>query len=147
MAGYNSYVHGPGTPKPAPFRLHTIFSDHMVLQIGPLGSTLSGFAPPHAPVVAQIDGVEAASATAADAAGAWQVVVHAPQTTAASPFTNFTLKFTTTGSLAPLWLHDVLFGDVWLCSGREHLRPPCCIHGVICTLLPDDIVLSSGRPH
>ncbi len=97
---------------PAPLRLAGVFSDHMVLQRdAPV--TLWGWADPGSRVLAQIAGRRAGGI--ADAAGRWQVRLGSRP--AGGPYV-----LEVRDSRSALSFRDVLFGDVWLCSGQSNME-------------------------
>jgi sialate O-acetylesterase len=66
----------------------------------------------------------------ADDQGSWQMVLHAPASVESLPHFNYTLTFTSTSlgladappaPPAALTIRDVVWGDVWLCSGQSNM--------------------------
>lgn len=101
------------TPAPAAgLRPDPLFSDHVVLQRdAPL--PVWGTADPGTTVTVVLSG---ATATAeADSTGHWEVRL--PPQAAGGPFT-----MTIAGDGSRLVLHDVLIGEVWLCSGQSNME-------------------------
>lgn len=95
----------------ADVKLHSLFSDHAVLQRDkPL--PVWGAAAPGEEVTVQL-GAQKGTAKA-DAAGRWMVKL-APQ-----PVSKEALTLTATGQNT-VTVHDILLGDVWLCSGQSNM--------------------------
>lgn len=94
--------------------LHTLFSDHAVLQRDrPI--VVWGHAGPRQPVSVAFAGQ--AVSTRADAAGGWQATL--PPVAAGGPHT-LEVSAGTRRDMA----RDVLVGDVWLCSGQSNMELP-----------------------
>lgn len=94
--------------------LASIFSDHMVLQRD-MKVPVWGTAAPGAKVVVEVDGKQQ-SATADDD-GDWKVAI--------GPFkAGGPHEVTVTAGDDELKLADVLFGDVWICSGQSNMEWP-----------------------
>lgn len=110
-------------PPPLPvFRFSSIYSSHMVLQSAPAQAQVWGFcADDETGVSLQLDGGPAVSATIhrGPTAGStrWSALLPA---TAAS-LTTHQLTATAHGAKQTLQLDDVLFGDVWVCSGQSNM--------------------------
>ncbi len=96
----------------ADVRLPHVFGDHMVLQ-RQLPVPVWGWAAPGEQVSVQLDG-EQAVVTTADAAGKWQVKLPAHE---AGPARTLTV----TGANQIVFT-DVVFGEVWLCSGQSNME-------------------------
>lgn len=94
----------------AEVRLPALFSDHMVLQAS-LATPIWGWADPGEKVTVSIAGQTQTATAGAD--GKWSVKL-APLT-ASSPET-LTVRGGNT-----LTVHDVLVGEVWLCSGQSNM--------------------------
>lgn len=94
--------------------LPDIFSDHAVLQQSGRTSVWGAAAPGEKVTVAL--GSAASKETVADDKGKWQVALDLHD----SPKGPFDL--TVKGSGAPLVIHDVIVGDVWLCSGQSNME-------------------------
>jgi sialate O-acetylesterase len=105
----------------APFCLSNALGSSMVLQRAPAAAALWGFAPAGDDVVCALQrgsgGAAVAAGGRADAAGEW--VVSLPPQPAGGPY------IVTCSSAAhpalTLTLNDVLFGDVYLCSGQSNM--------------------------
>ena len=100
----------PQPPGPPPF-VSPIFGDSMVLQRDK-PNPIWGWSQPGDTVRVEIAD-KAASATAA-ADGRWQVKIQPPA--AGGPYT---VKITGKQTVE---LHDVLVGDIWLCSGQSNMQ-------------------------
>ena len=106
-----------------PFRIANTFADRMVLQRG--GSTVVfGFDAPGSTITATFNGTVLKSppvVTGGD--GIWRVLLPA----AAASKRPVTIGFSSNGATGqhqqpPLELRDVLFGDVFLCSGQSNMQ-------------------------
>ena len=110
----------------ADVRLPAIFSDHMVIQ-GEVPATIWGWAEPGESVAVSID--DQTKTTTADAGGHWSLkldkikspwlpegFVNGISAPVANPRT-LTVKGHNT-----LTIHDVLVGEVWLCSGQSNME-------------------------
>lgn len=95
-------------------QMDAAFGDHMVLQRAPLGASVWGTAPPNSKVMVQIDSV--AQSAVSDANGEWKVLL-APHA-AGGPFA-LTAYAQAVGNVT---LNDVMFGDVWICSGQSNME-------------------------
>jgi sialate O-acetylesterase len=101
------------TPAAAAPLLHPIFADHAVLQRNaPI--SLYGDAAPGSTVTAQMAGSRATAM--ADAQGHWRAEL--PALAAGGPYT---LTASVTGG-ATEQVHDVLVGDVFLCTGQSNMQ-------------------------
>lgn len=106
---------------PAPlannFRAHANFTSHMVLQWGkPVA--ISGVCDPGSAVIVSIDGQTCRAV--GDANGQWRAVFPA------QPFGQTPHRVTVSGAEGrpAIVFDDVLFGDVWLCSGQSNMAMP-----------------------
>jgi hypothetical protein len=98
-----------------------VFGDGMVLRASDsdggagaaVGAVIWGFGAASEKVTLTIDGKAAGSATA-DSAGRWEITAKVP----ASPKPSV-LEFT--GATKKATLSNVLWGDVWLCSGQSNM--------------------------
>ncbi|ESO83283.1 hypothetical protein LOTGIDRAFT_133687, partial [Lottia gigantea] len=91
------------------------YGDHMVLQRGPQRAVIWGFADKNGETItAQIVG-HGGPVTNKTANGQWKLKL--PAMTAEGPFTIEVSSH----SEGKLTLHDVLFGDVWICSGQSNM--------------------------
>ena len=106
------------------FTLSSIFTDHMVLQRD-LPIRLSGTAVPGASISARFGKAEAVCS--ANQAGHWNLEL--PPQAASGPASGESreLIVTASGSEKPeakIILHDVLVGEVWVCSGQSNMEWP-----------------------
>ncbi|HEX2950889.1 MAG TPA: sialate O-acetylesterase, partial [Armatimonadota bacterium] len=92
-------------------KLPALFSDHMVLQQGH-PARVWGWALPQESVTVTIAGQTAQ--TVADDAGTWSVLLS--PLTAGGPF-----ELTVAGN-ETVTFHDVLVGEVWICSGQSNME-------------------------
>jgi sialate O-acetylesterase len=103
---------GPPDSAASEFRLPHIFSDHMVLQ-RELKIPVWGWSAPGAALKVQFAG-QAAQAQA-DAQGKWRVDL--PAQPAGGPH-----ELVVSDGAQTLTLHDILVGEVWLCSGQSNME-------------------------
>ncbi|PVD28167.1 hypothetical protein C0Q70_10752 [Pomacea canaliculata] len=95
--------------------LSNYYGDHMVLQRGPQRAVLTGTATREGDTVtAQIVG-HGSPVTGQVHSGKWKVKL--PAVTEAGPFV-----IRVSSSEGQVTLNDVLFGDVWLCSGQSNME-------------------------
>lgn len=87
----------------------------MVLQRGPKGASILGHSTVHGDKVQlYVNNVHSGSAIV-DSHGIWQGKV-------TDPGTNKAVVITASSRVGNVTLHDVLFGDVWLCSGQSNME-------------------------
>jgi len=103
----------PATPS---LRLPAIYGDHMVLQHG-RPAIIWGWAAPGATITAQLDGSAPAIAQAGRG-GTWRLSLPAQL-----PGGPRALSIRS-GDGAEIILGDILFGDVWICSGQSNMEWP-----------------------
>jgi hypothetical protein len=107
---------GPPPPPPA-FRFANTLGDHMVLQQAPAKAQIWGFAPAGSSVSVTSSAAGSAPVTAAVGAdGTWQAAL-APVKAGSTPIT-----ITAKAGAASIVLKDVLYGDVWFCSGQSNME-------------------------
>jgi sialate O-acetylesterase len=94
-------------------KLASIFSDHAVLQ-REIEIPVWGWANPGSRVTVELAGKSASATTSAD--GKWRA--NLPPLSAGGPHT---LTVCTSGE-TDLKIHDVLIGEVWLCSGQSNME-------------------------
>jgi len=110
---------GPAPPPPPiPFGFAKALGNGMVLAAAPKQAMVWGFCAPGATVQVSLDGVGKLMATvgpdqATGALTTWRVKLPATK----ASFTNHTITATSAGKTVTLT--GVLFGEVWVCSGRE----------------------------
>lgn len=103
---------GPGTSLGIPH----VFGDHMVLQSGrPV--PIWGWAKPGESITVEFADQEKQTTAAADD-GAWKVELD-PLTASSQPE-----DLSITGVNGTVTFHDVLVGEVWLCSGQSNMQKP-----------------------
>ena len=100
-------------PPLPPFRLPRHITSHAVLQAE--APRLTGWAPSGATVTIKVSDGEQARAVAS-ASGAWSAALRA-RNASSSASGGVTITLSTASAPAPIVLEDILFGDVWLCSG------------------------------
>ena len=98
------------TPDAKPL-LSPVFTDHLVLQRGQQ-DPVWGWTTPGTKVTVSINGKSASSVAGAD--GKW--IAKLPSLTAGGPY-----DLTVTGP-STTTLHDILVGDVWICSGQSNME-------------------------
>eukprot|EP01052_Picozoa_sp_SAG31_P004231 SAG31_NODE_174_length_21353_cov_23.387974_1_plen_204_part_00 len=109
---------GGGAPAAASFRFSNTHGDHMVLQQAPAKAQVWGFGTAGqsvSVVTTAAGGATPVKATVA-ADGTWQVAL-APVKASVTPVT-----VTATSGTASIALKDVLYGDVWFCSGQSNMQ-------------------------
>eukprot|EP00931_Biecheleriopsis_adriatica_P076998 TRINITY_DN50643_c0_g1_i1.p1 TRINITY_DN50643_c0_g1~~TRINITY_DN50643_c0_g1_i1.p1 ORF type:complete len:586 (-),score=57.75 TRINITY_DN50643_c0_g1_i1:94-1851(-) len=116
---YHSGLPEAATPPPN-FRFSEAYSDGMVLQRSPHAASIWGYAPSGAHVAATIVGTEGSvlaksSVVMADLNGQWRISLP-PQSASAEP-----VKIIAMLSNVNISLSNVLFGDVWVCSGQSNM--------------------------
>jgi hypothetical protein len=110
---------GPAPPPPPiPFGFAKALGNGMVLAAAPKQAMVWGFCAPGAAVEVSLDGVGKLMATvgpdqATGALTTWRVKLPASK----ASFTNHTITATSAGKTVTL--SGALFGEVWVCSGRE----------------------------
>ena len=103
------------TPEP-PARLHTLFQDHMMLQRD-MDTPVWGRATPGLTVEVLLDDVPAGSAVA-DAQGDWMVRL-APHVNDGGKSHELAIRVSNEVQQV---ISDVIFGDVYLCSGQSNME-------------------------
>ena len=110
----------PSAPPPRRGFVSSVFGDHMVLQRAPQRARLWGFTRSNASVSVSIhasgDRGHKPLRALADADGKWTIALPPVQASAA-PHTLHVTSSTTEKAT----LHDVLFGDVFLCAGQSNM--------------------------
>lgn len=105
------------SPAFAELRVASVFSDHMVVQVGePM--QLWGWADPGAEIVVKFDGAARGKSTA-DELGAWRATLPAADP-GADAFAAHTV--TVISGDEKLAIEDVLLGEVWLASGQSNME-------------------------
>eukprot|EP00041_Stephanoeca_diplocostata_P002274 m.25095 g.25095 ORF g.25095 m.25095 type:complete len:621 (+) comp13137_c0_seq1:240-2102(+) len=111
----------PGPPPPKPFRFSNAYTDHMVLQSSPQRSKIWGFCPNNTASVTVVFGEEKLAATVQqqpDGERTWTALL--PATDAS--FTPHTVSARMNDDVdETIHISDVLFGDVWVCSGQSNM--------------------------
>lgn len=105
----------PTQPRPLPF-VHSLFSDDMLLQRD-VPAPIWGWSTPGDTIVIEIDGKLAGKNAVADEQGKWLTRIGSYP--AGGPHT-----LTILGGKNTVTLKNVLFGDVWLCSGQSNMNWP-----------------------
>ncbi|XP_070188893.1 sialate O-acetylesterase-like [Littorina saxatilis] len=96
-------------------KLASYYSDHMVLQRGPQQAVLWGFANTEGDTVTARAMGQGSAVTSKVQNGKWKLML--PAITNPGPFTIDVKSHD-----GHVTLHDVLFGDVWLCSGQSNME-------------------------
>ncbi|HET7456028.1 MAG TPA: sialate O-acetylesterase, partial [Gemmatimonadaceae bacterium] len=102
----------PQNATPSELRLSRIVGDGMVMQRS-VAVPVWGWAPPGDRVAVTFDGKRYAAR--ADAAGSWKVTL--PAMTAGGPH-----EMTVADAARTIAVHDILVGDVWVCSGQSNME-------------------------
>lgn len=105
---------------PAPFRFSSAYSDDMVLQQAPSQAVVWGFAPVGSKVSISFMG-KSIDAPVAPYMGASAFMAKLPATP--SSLTEMH-NITATSAGKTITLGNVLFGDVWVCSGQSNMQYP-----------------------
>ncbi|XP_072014238.1 sialate O-acetylesterase-like [Amphiura filiformis] len=121
--GHTSGILRVETPFSVTCKPAYIYGDHMVLQREPHGAVLWGYTDPGFSVNVTFKGVNHASKGMPGAfgpnVGVWKVVL--PPQPAGGPFTINITCFDGHGNRSSVQLQDILFGDVWICSGQSNM--------------------------
>ena len=119
-----------GSLQAADLKLASYFGDHMVLQRDQK-TCVWGTANPGARVEVRIGGQKVTTTVAAD--GDWQAYLQ--PISAGGPYT-----LTATSDSQNVKLNDLLYGDVWLCSGQSNMQMPVkeCVASEQQNTLADD---------
>lgn len=117
---------GRAATPPAPFRFARAYGDHMVLKAAPSTAQVWGYAPPNATVNVTVTaaatgdgrlaGPQTHRAVARATDGQWTVSLD-PVAAGATP--HVVRAVSDGGEVA---LHDVLFGEVWVCGGQSNME-------------------------
>jgi sialate O-acetylesterase len=99
----------------AQVKVPAIFSDHMVLQCNK-EVAIWGYAQPGARVTIKASWSSAVKSATASNEGYWKVLLKTPE-----PGGPYAL---TISDGQPVEIHDVLIGEVWLCSGQSNMARP-----------------------
>lgn len=110
--GPHTHDHAPPVPAAS---VSSLIGDHMVLQRG-MSLPIRGTAAPGTRVLVTLDGIERTSV--ARRSGDWKVML--PPQQAGGPHT----LSIAIGYDEPRTYHDVLVGDVWVCSGQSNMQWP-----------------------
>lgn len=116
---------GRDAAEPAEFRFALAYGDHMVLQQAPAKATVWGFAQPASRVTVKATAPAAngntftAEVVTAGSDGTWKAMLPAVAGGAAHPYTVTATSSTAASAIA---IHDVLFGDVWVCGGQSNME-------------------------
>lgn len=115
-----SFDEGSGVP-----RFANYLQDHMVLQRAPQRAIVWGFGDPRVSTVLTIKNQVYRTMSTLELANEqnesiWSVTLDA--VFEEGPFDIHVSQPLTNGTLMNITLHDVLFGDVWLCSGQSNME-------------------------
>jgi sialate O-acetylesterase len=117
---YIDIIEGNGAP-----RFANYIQDHMVLQRAPQKAVVWGFGDASAITTLTIDDKIYTTISAAEPANElgesiWSVTLD--PVSDEGPFDIHVSQPLANGTLVTITLHDVLFGDVWLCSGQSNME-------------------------
>ena len=106
-------------------RFANYLQDHMVLQRAPHKSIVWGFGDPSTLTTLFINGkvytnMSQAQSTNAQNESIWEVVLDPVEDE--GPFDIHVSQSLANGTVITITLHDVLFGDVWICSGQSNME-------------------------
>ena len=108
----------PPPPPPPSFRFASVYSDAMVLQAAPLQSRVWGFCEEGDEVQVKLDTGRAGMTWTATVDGdTWSAIIPAIK----ASFDSHTVTATSAKANASVTISDVLFGDVWICSGQSNM--------------------------
>jgi sialate O-acetylesterase len=113
-------IQGNGVPRFANF-----IQDHMVLQRAPQRAIVWGFGDPSALTILRMNDKIYKTISGAEPANAqnesiWSVTLD--PVSDEGPFDIHVSQPLANGTLVTITLHDVLFGDVWVCSGQSNMQ-------------------------
>ncbi|XP_071153923.1 sialate O-acetylesterase-like isoform X1 [Mytilus edulis] len=97
------------------FSFSPYYANHMVLQRGAKGASIWGHSTVHGDKVQLYANNIFSGSTTVDSNGIWQSKV-------VDPGSNKATVITASSSVGNITLNDVLFGDVWLCSGQSNME-------------------------
>jgi sialate O-acetylesterase len=117
--GPKDYVVGVGAP-PLPFRWSSAYSDNMVLQQAPEAAVVWGFAPAGSKVTVNFGG-KTIDAPVTTYMGETTFLAKLPPTPSSMTDTH---NITATSGTTTIVLGEILFGDVWVCSGQSNMQYP-----------------------
>ena len=101
------------------FSFASFYQDHMVLQREPYKANVWGYAVNGSTVSLEFNGKQYQSLATKvywTNSSIWKIVIDAQPASISSVNLTFT-QTTSTGQQSTIQLSDVLFGDVWICSG------------------------------
>jgi sialate O-acetylesterase len=135
VVGTGNYTSRGRTPPPnTTLRVSSVYGDSMVMQRAPSRSFLWGHSKPANTVTVRVltstAAVAASASSSCDTDGVWSVSL--PPVQPSSPYAVFSIELTSvtsSGAEYPaneplndtLVLSDILFGDVWLCTGQSNM--------------------------
>ena len=106
-------------------RFANYLQDHMVLQRAPQKAIVWGFGDPSTLTTLTINGKSYTTMSQSEAANAqnesiWSVTLD--PVSDEGPFDIHVSQPLKNGTLVTITIHDVLFGDVWVCSGQSNMQ-------------------------
>ncbi|CAI8011165.1 Sialate O-acetylesterase [Geodia barretti] len=101
----------------AAFRFANYYGDHMVLQRAPAQANIWGYVDECAAVNITFNSATISATVTPDGGTECRWIATLPATDAVTPFT-----ITATSLQGTITLADVLFGDVWVCSGQSNMQ-------------------------
>ena len=118
---YPEATAGGPPPAPAAFRFASSQGDNMVLQQSPAQATVWGFVAAGKSVSVSFQGQSIAATTSTTWMGQSTWIVKLPATNASLTEEH---NITATSDGTTITLSNVLFGDVWVCSGQSNMAYP-----------------------
>ena len=121
MINYKSIIaEGHGIP-----RFANYLQDHMVLQRAPQRAIVWGYGDPSVLTILRMNDKIYTTISEAEVANAqnesiWSVTLDAVSDE--GPFDIHVSQPLANGTIVTITLHDVLFGDVWICSGQSNMQ-------------------------
>ncbi|KAI8519942.1 hypothetical protein Bbelb_031990 [Branchiostoma belcheri] len=105
-----------------PFKFASVYGDHMVLQQAPHRAVLWGQGDPGSNVTVQITPGDSEVKTVNSDAGVWNVTLDPMK--AGGPYTVKAIQYFKgpTPLAQVIELDDIMFGDVWVCSGQSNMQ-------------------------
>ncbi|XP_071113690.1 sialate O-acetylesterase-like [Haliotis cracherodii] len=120
VSALTAHTAGEGTSAAKPFSFASYYGNHMVLQKAPQRTTIWGYAAKEGETITlSISGKGQVNTTSFNGPMATTPVwsVQLPAIDAGVPY-----SITATSSEGSIGLTDVLFGDVWICSGQSNMQ-------------------------
>jgi sialate O-acetylesterase len=120
VSDYIDLIEGNGVP-----RFANYLQDHMVLQRAPQKAIVWGFGDPGVLTILRMNGKIYTTVSSTERANdlgesIWSVTLD--PVSDEGPFDIHVSQPLTNGTLVTITIYDVLFGDVWVCSGQSNMQ-------------------------